>query len=147
MALSLVLSSAATADNGSLERGAYLVQITGCAGCHSPRTAEGEVDAARRLTGGEHPIPAGDLGRFYPPNITPDAETGLGTWSPADIVRALKSGTAPDGRILSSAMPWRTQYRDLTDADATAIATYLKSLAPVRHQVPDALPPLKVPAP
>jgi len=44
-------------------------------------------------------------------------------------------------------MPWRTQYKDLDETDALAIATYLKSVAPVQHQVPAALPPLKAPTP
>ncbi len=123
------------------------MEITGCAGCHSPRTEDGSVDENRRLTGGEHPIPAGALGRYYPPNLTPDIETGLGTWSSADIVGALKTGIALDGRILSSAMPWRTQYRYLDDHDATAIAAYLKSVPPVAHKVPSPLPPMKAATP
>jgi len=142
--LSLLVPTAVWAQDAEvLSRGAYLVQITGCAGCHSPRTEAGEVDTSRRLTGGEHPIPAGSLGRFYPPNLTPDPDTGLGTWSDADIVKVLRTGVTPDGRVVSSAMPWRTQYRDLDVADAMAIATYLKSLTPVRHDVPTPLPPLK----
>ncbi len=130
-----------------LRRGDYLVRITGCVGCHSPRSAKDEVVEERRLTGGDRALPAGDLGRLYPPNITPDEQTGIGTWSADDIVKALKSGEVPGGRVLSPAMPWRTQSKDLTDEDALAIATYLKSLAPVRHQVPGPLPPLKAPAP
>jgi mono/diheme cytochrome c family protein len=126
-----------------LQRGGYLVRVTGCVGCHSPRSAKDEVVEERRLTGGDRALPSGDLGRLYPPNITPEDETGIGTWSTDDIVKALKSGEIPGGRILSPAMPWRTQYKDLTDADALAIATYLKSLAPVRHQVPGPLPPAK----
>jgi mono/diheme cytochrome c family protein len=128
-----------------LQRGAYLVQITGCAGCHSPRNAAGDLIEDKRFTGGDRALPAGDLGRFYPPNLTPDKDTGLGVWSQADIVTALKTGLTPDGRILSSAMPWRTQYKNLDDSDAMAIAAYLKSLTPVRHQVPSALAPLKAP--
>jgi mono/diheme cytochrome c family protein len=146
--MAMLAAAGARADTRELEqRGAYLVQITGCTGCHSPRNAEGEIIADKRLTGGDRALPAGDIGRFYPPNITADEETGIGDWSAEDIVKALKSGETPLGRILLSAMPWRTQYKDLTQDDALAIATYLKSLAPVRHRTPAPLAPLKASAP
>jgi len=150
LALALCVSSsqaALAAAPDELQKSAYLVKITGCAGCHSPRGKDGEIVENLRLSGGGRALPAGDLGRFYPPNITTDIETGIGAWSADDIVKALKSGLTPDGRILSSAMPWRTQYKDLDETDALAIATYLKSVAPVQHQVPAALPPLKAPTP
>jgi mono/diheme cytochrome c family protein len=130
-----------------LARGAYLARITGCAGCHTPRTAEGELIVERLMTGGERPIPAGTLGRFYPPNITPDLETGIGTWSVEDLIKALKSGVTPDGRVLSTAMPWRTQFNQLEEADARAIGNYLKSLPAVAHRVPPPLPMDTRPAP
>jgi mxaL protein len=121
-------------------RGAYLAKIAGCVGCHSPRADSGDLVADRLMTGGKHPIAAGALGRIYPPNITPDPETGIGKWSDEDIVKALKEGLAPDGRILSSAMPWRTQSSFLSQADARAITIYLKSLSPVVNRVP---PPIQ----
>lgn len=124
----------ATAD--VVARGAYLARITGCIGCHTPRTPTGRVVEDRLLSGGDHAIAAaGNHGRFYPPNITPDKETGIGTWQLADLVKVLKTGMAPDGHMLSTAMPWRTQYDWLNDADARAIAVYLKSLPPIRNSV------------
>lgn len=120
-----------------LARGAYLARITGCVGCHTPRTPDGGVVEDRLLSGGDHTIAAaGNRGRFYPPNLTPDTRTGIGSWQPRDIVKAIKTGTTPEGRILSTAMPWRSQYDQLSDSDAMAIATYLKSLPPVRNSVP-----------
>jgi mono/diheme cytochrome c family protein len=119
-----------------LAKGAYLARITGCAGCHSPRLPAGEVDETRLLTGGDHPIGAGPSVRIYPPNLTPDAGTGLGGWSVEDIVKAVKSGVTPSGRVLSSAMPWRTQSSRLEESDAQAIAVYLKSLPPAANRVP-----------
>jgi mono/diheme cytochrome c family protein len=120
-----------------LVRGAYLARITGCVGCHTPRTPDGGVVEGRLLSGGDHTIAAGgNRGRFYPPNLTPDMQTGIGSWQPRDIVKAIKTGTTPDGRVLSTAMPWRSQYDQLSDSDAMAIATYLKSLPPVRNSVP-----------
>lgn len=118
-------------------RGAYLARITGCVGCHTPRTPNGDVVEERLLSGGDHTIAAaGNRGRFYPPNLTPDMKTGLGAWQSGDIVKALKTGTTPNGHVLSTAMPWRTQYDQLSDSDATAIAVYLKSLPAIHHLVP-----------
>ncbi len=130
-----------------LARGAYLSRITGCAGCHSPRTATGELNNERLMSGGDHPIAAGGSVRIYPPNLTPDAQTGIGGWSIEDIVKVLKNGVTPDGRVLSSAMPWRTQSNQLEDADARAIALYLKSLPAIANRVPPPLSTNTNPAP
>jgi mono/diheme cytochrome c family protein len=125
----------------STARGAYLARITGCIGCHTPRTHSGGVAESRLMSGGDHPI-AGNLGRFFPPNVTPDKTTGLGAWTTADIAKAIKTGHTPDGRVLSSAMPWRTQFTAMTDEDAGATALYLQSLRAIRNAVPPPLPPL-----
>lgn len=140
LALALALRPTHAEPSDELARGAYLSKITGCAGCHSPRTDAGDLIADRLMTGGNHPIAAGALGRIYPPNITPDFETGIGKWSDGDIVKALKEGLAPNGRILSSAMPWRTQSCLLNEEDARAIAKFLKSLSPIVNRVP---PPIR----
>jgi mono/diheme cytochrome c family protein len=145
LALSAQVAHADSLD--PLSRGAYLARITGCAGCHTPRTAAGELVVDRLMTGGDRPIPAGALGRFYPPNLTPDLETGIGGWSVDDLIRVLKSGVAPDGRILSTAMPWRTQFNQLDEADARAIAIYLKSLPAVANRVPPPIPMNAKPTP
>jgi hypothetical protein len=100
------------------------------------------------LSGGDHAIPAGgSLARLYPPNLTPDRETGLGAWQPADIVRAVKTGMTPDGRVLAAAMPWRTQYNALSDSDAAAIAAYLKSVPAIRNSVSPPILDTKAPRP
>ncbi len=132
-------SPAAAATQEAIARGGYLARITGCIGCHTPRTHDGDVAEARLMSGGDHPI-AGNLGRFFPPNVTPDKVTGLGDWTAADIAKAFKTGRTPDGRILSTAMPWRTQFGNLTESDALAIALYLKSLPPIRNAVPPPIP-------
>jgi hypothetical protein len=75
------------------------------------------------------------LGIFYPPNLTPDAETGLGNWSEDEIIAAVREGLRPDGRELAPIMPWHS-YAVLTDPDALALARYLKSLPPASFQVP-----------
>lgn len=75
------------------------------------------------------------LGVFYPANITPDRDTGIGTWSQEDIVKVLRTGIRPDGRPLAPMMPWRS-YAALNDADIEALAAFLKSVPAVRHAVP-----------
>ena len=101
----------------SAEDGAYLVQAAGCPTCH---TAEGGPP----LAGGrafETPF-----GVFYSPNITPDRETGIGGWSRADFIAALKHGIAPDGSAYFPVFPY-TSYRLMTDADAGKIYDELQT--------------------
>lgn len=104
-----------------LERGAYLVRIGACMGCH---TAQGGAVLAG---GGEVRTP---FGVFHAPNLTPDADTGLGRWSMADFRRAMRHGVAPGGRLLYPAFPYE-QYTALRTADVDAIYHYLRSLPPV----------------
>src|SRR3712207_9012000 len=60
-----------------------------------------------------------DLGLFCPPNLTPDHETGFGAWSEADIIRAIRKGERPDGRVLAPVMPWRN-YAALRSEEHTS---------------------------
>src|SRR5215207_8678653 len=101
--------------------------IMDCTGCHTPGTFLGKPDMQRPLAGSEVGFGTPGLGIFYPPNLTPDPETGLGQWTEADIVKAVRTGERPDGRELAPMMPWRS-YAALTDDDALALAAYLKSL-------------------
>ncbi|CAH1652652.1 putative diheme cytochrome c-553 [Hyphomicrobiales bacterium] len=118
-----------------LRRGEYLATIMDCAGCHTPGIFLGKPDMERRLAGSDVGFQIPGLGTFFPPNLTPDRETGLGSWSEADIVKAVRRGTRPDGRVLAPAMPYMS-YGKLTDADASALAAYLKSLKPIANRVP-----------
>lgn len=126
---------APAAAQDHVKRGAYLAAIMDCAGCHTPGALVGKPDPQRPLAGADVGFHLPGLGFFYPPNLTSDPETGLGKWSEADIVKAVRTGERPDGRILAPVMPYHS-YRALTDADAGALAAYLKGLAPVRHQAP-----------
>ncbi|MCC6720501.1 MAG: c-type cytochrome [Acetobacteraceae bacterium] len=119
----------------SQSRGAYLAAIMDCGGCHTGGAMAGAPDPKLHLAGSAIGFGIPGLGIFYPPNLTPDRETGLGGWSEADIVRAVRTGVRPDGRVLAPVMPWRS-YAALTDQDARALAGYLKRLPPVRNQVP-----------
>src|SRR3712207_1444600 len=118
-----------------LPRGEYLATIMDCGGCHTGGALAGQPDPKLHLAGSNIGFGVPGLGVFYPPNLTPDRETGLGSWSEADIVRAVRQGVRPDGRELAPVMPWRN-YAALTDEDARALARYLKSLRPVRNAAP-----------
>ena len=120
------------------DRGAYLAYVTGCVGCHSPHDEAGNVLEGRLLAGGDHPIRAAGGAGVYPPNITPDPDAGVGGWTESQLVAVLAHGEVPGGRILSSAMPWRTQYDKLSQADMAAIAHYILSVPPVAARAPAA---------
>jgi len=118
-----------------VERGRYLVTVAACTDCHTPGSFLGMPDMMRYLGGSEVGFEMPGLGTFYPPNLTPDPETGLGNWSEEQIVAAITTGVRPDGRMLAPAMPWM-HYANFTPEDSAAIATYLKSLPPVVNKVP-----------
>jgi mono/diheme cytochrome c family protein len=129
------LAPPAVADEAEVAHGKYLVTVMGCTDCHTPGHFLGQPDMARFLGGSDVGFEIPGLGTFYGRNLTPDADTGIGTWTTADIVTAIRTGVRPDGRQLAPAMPWMG-YASLTDDDANAIAAYLKTLDPVAHAVP-----------
>ena len=115
----LPLLLALTAVAGDPAAGAKLAGLAGCAACH---TAEDGAPYA-----GGYAIVT-DFGTFYGSNLTPDPDTGIGAWSEADFVRALRTGETPSGRTLDDAwMPWRTTAR-MSDLELQAIFLYLRSL-------------------
>jgi mono/diheme cytochrome c family protein len=130
----------------ALERGRYLVTIMDCSGCHTPGALTGAPQMQRALSGGDAGFGMPGLGAFYPPNLTPHPGADISRWSEADIVKALRTGERPDGRVLAPIMPWKA-YADLSDADAAAVATYLKSLPPMENAVPPPSPLERAPAP
>ena len=127
-----------------VKRGEYLVGIMGCGDCHTPGYFLGMPDEKRRLGGSDVSFFMPGMGYFYPPNLTPDPMTGIGNWTQAQIVTAIRTGTRPDGRMLSPIMPWM-DFANLTDDDANAIAAYLKSLMPIQNQVPGPTAPGQIP--
>ena len=145
MTLMLALMPGRAADRQQIERGKYLVTLGGCMDCHNPGYFFGKPDMSRYLGGSEVGFEIPGMGIFHGPNLTPDKETGLGNWSTEDIVRAIQTGARPDGRELAPIMPWRA-FAQLTKADATAIAEYLKSLPAVNNRVPGPFGPTENPA-
>lgn len=134
-AMLAALAAGPAAAESPAERGKYLATIMDCNGCHTPGALTGKPDMARYLGGAMSGFGVPGAGVFYPSNLTPDQETGLGSWSEKDIVKALRTGERPDGRMLSPVMPYMS-YAKMTDEDAAALAAYLKSLPPVSHKVP-----------
>jgi mono/diheme cytochrome c family protein len=142
--LLVIAGSQADADSKQVARGKYLVTLGSCTDCHTPGHFLGKEDATRYLGGSDVGFDMPGLGVFVGPNLTPDKATGLGNWSARQIVTALKTGALPDGRQLVPIMPWMA-YAHLTDGDAYAIAAYLKSLKPVKNQVPGPFGPSEKP--
>jgi mono/diheme cytochrome c family protein len=133
-------SIAAMADDAQIERGEYLVTMSGCNDCHTPGYFFGKPDMSRFLGGSDVGFEIPGLGVFAGPNITPDKETGIGSWTPEQIVAAIQTGERPDGRILAPIMPWHAFAR-LTADDAKAIAAFLQSVKPVDNKVPGPFKP------
>jgi mono/diheme cytochrome c family protein len=119
----LISASSAAADEDALGRGEYLVRAGGCFSCHT--AADGQ-----KLAGGR--ALATPFGTFYSPNITPDPETGIGRWTDAQFLRALRDGVRPDGANYFPVFPYPS-FTGITDTDALAIKAYLFSLPPVRQ--------------
>jgi mono/diheme cytochrome c family protein len=126
---------AAGAADGAVARGKYLVSVISCTDCHTPGSFFGKPDMTRYLGGSEVGFEIPGLGVFYGSNLTPDKKTGLGTWTAGQIATAIRTGRRPDGRMLAPVMPYGS-FKNLTPEDALAIAAYLKTLPPVRHEVP-----------
>lgn len=121
-----------------LARGRYLVDgVFGCLDCHSDHDwkAPGAPALKNALGAGEPFDGAGLPGTIFAPNITPDRETGAGTWSDDQFARAIREGIGHDGRTLFPIMPYQA-YRTMSDEDLASVIVYIRSLAPVRKALP-----------
>lgn len=131
--------AAKSGKSSAVDRGKYLVSVMGCTDCHTPGTLYGAPDMSRFLSGSELGW-EGPWGVVYAANLTPDTETGLGKWTVEQIAKAIRTGNRPDGRQLAPIMPWMN-FAHLTDEDAMAIASYLKTVPAVKHVAPAPVPP------
>jgi hypothetical protein len=153
--------------SGRVQRGKYLVSAIGCGSCHTPKTmgpAGPRSDESRFLSG--HPEGAalgpppsldserwvavsswdttawsGPWGVSYSANLTPEENTGIGSWSEDTFIRTLRTGRHMGvSRPILPPMPWGS-FRNLEDEDLRSIYAYLMTVPPVRNRVPEPLPP------
>lgn len=122
-----------------LARGKYLAEgLLSCFHCHSPRNwkaADYPVLPGMDSAGQDMSSLAGLPGKVVAPNLTPDVESGTGSWPDDALARAIREGIGHDGRALFPLMPYR-DFRHLPEEDLAAVVVYLRSLAPVRNPLP-----------
>jgi cytochrome c553 len=126
------------ADSDRLARGSYLVnQVLACGACHTSRENGNILTEPERtdafLGGGNRYVEGG--GAVWIPNISADADTGIGRWKDDEVLRALRDGIAPDGHFLIPVMPFGA-YQHLSDDDARAVVAYLRTVPPYRQAKP-----------
>lgn len=118
-------TQAATGEQQELiQRGEYLAKMGDCIACHT------DVKAGTPAFSGGLPLET-PFGTFYSPNITPDKETGIGNWTEADFIRALKEGRDPKGRNYFPVFPY-IYFSKMTDDDARALYAYFMSIPAVK---------------
>jgi hypothetical protein len=160
-------TTTAALNAARIERGEYLVKTMGCHDCHTPMKLGPngpEQDMTRALTG--HPqdlvmppppsLPpgpwawmgaatntafAGPWGVSFTMNLTPDPDTGLGSWTEEMFIQTMKTGRHEGkGRPIKPPMPWFV-VANLNDEDIKSLFAYLQSLKPVRNRVPQPIDP------
>jgi hypothetical protein len=120
------------------ERGRYIVVTHGCIGCHATNGSQGP-DLTKYLAGGALKVQTAH-GTYVSRNLTPDKETGLGRRTDDEVTRVMRSGTFPDGHVVSmTAMPWAS-FSNWSEEDRYAVLVYLRHLRPIRHQTPEPAP-------
>lgn len=150
-----------------VKRGGYLVWFGGCHDCHTPlvMSADGPLpDFSRALSGHPEqmqmppaPTPppgpwivsagatltawSGPWGTSFTANLTPDKETGLGSWTPEMFIATMRTGKHMGrGRKLLPPMPVQN-LAGLSDEDLRAVFAFLQAIPPVKNRVPQPLPP------
>jgi mono/diheme cytochrome c family protein len=123
--LAAVLGIRSATAQSAVERGEYLARAGDCVSCH---TASGGAPFAGGL---RLDTP---FGYMLAPNITPDADTGIGRWSSDDFYRALHAGVNKHGQDMYPTMPYDF-YTRVTRADVDALYAYLRTIKPVRNAV------------
>ncbi|HEU4707935.1 MAG TPA: cytochrome c, partial [Methylophilaceae bacterium] len=120
---SLAAPASAKPMTAQIARGKYLAQAGDCIACHTvPGTP---------IFSGNRALPT-PFGTLYSPNITPDKETGIGTWTADDFYRTMHEGRSKDGSLLYPAMPFAS-YTKVTREDSDAIYAYLRSIPAVKE--------------
>jgi len=118
-----------TSIKTDLENGEQVFWAGGCASCHAAEKAEAED---KLKLGGGHRLKT-PFGTFVAPNISPDAETGIGSWSFEDFQIAMKYGQSPDGKHYYPSFPYAS-YTRMTNKDIADLFAYMKTLPMVSRQ-------------
>jgi hypothetical protein len=127
-----------------VERGRYLANaVTPCIGCHSEIDWSTGFVVKAGTEGSGRPWTDEGIPWLTAPNLTPDRDTGAGAWTDDMIARAVREGIGHDGRALFPLMPYH-QFRYMADDDLAAIVVYLRSLPPIRKQLPASAVPFPV---
>jgi mono/diheme cytochrome c family protein len=113
---------ASASAQGDARRGEYLAKAGGCLGCHTEDTQD-----AVAYTGGR--ALKTPFGTFYGPNITPHRQAGIGSWTEADFIRAMRHGRRPDGANYFPAFPYPS-FTKISDNDLRDLWAYLRTLPP-----------------
>lgn len=116
------------ADSAAIERGRYVAIASDCTACHT-------MPESKLPLAGGYSIST-PFGGIYASNITPDSETGIGSWTERDFFRAVRHGKGKEGEHLYPAMPYNA-YVKLTDQDMHDLWMYLRSVKPIHYQVPE----------
>ena len=122
-------------ENASEEAGAQAIQKRRCVECHDSPSG--------KMAGRAEPIANKDPSvELYPPNLTPDVDTGIGGWSDDQLANAIRTGLDKEGLNLC---PQMQHFADMSDFEVYSIVKYLRTLPAVKNQVPRSVcPPLKL---
>jgi mono/diheme cytochrome c family protein len=153
-ALSLGLPAYAADQDAMIKRGEYLLNgPVACSNCHASRAQDFSIIPGKEYAGGLQIVdPAFTV---FTANITPDKDTGIGSWTDEQIITTIREGKDKNGKIIFPPMPVPT-YNNMSDDDVKSIVAYLHTLTPVHNEVPEskwnipqqAMPPAKgTPAP
>jgi len=107
--------------SGDAKRGEYLAKAAGCVGCHTASEKDAPFAGGRALDTA--------FGRFFGPNITPHPQAGIGRWTEADFIRAMRHGHRPDGTSYFPAFPYPS-FTKITDNDLRDLWAFLRALPP-----------------
>ena len=138
-----------------VSHGKYIATLAGCTSCHTPLKPEFQnpqelsleqirtlafddlqaSDETRLLAGGRG-FDLGPAGIVFSRNITPDEETGIGTWTDDQIKVAMKTGIDHEGQLLFPVMPYHV-YNGMADEDVDAVIAYIHTVQPVKNEIPE----------
>jgi mono/diheme cytochrome c family protein len=122
-----------------LERGRYLFEtVANCGDCHSARDFSKYTAPeypGKHAAGQVFPTELGFPGTIVAPNITPDREMGVGTWTDGELIRAIREGISKDGHALFGFMPYAS-FAHMSDEDLYALIAYLRALPAAKNSVP-----------